>query len=266
MQSLGTRLDYARQRAGLSQTDLARRLGVSQQAVAKWIAEETTPQPARVMAIAGALGVAPEWLLFGTGAPPDALAGDLAREPLPRYALRLLPAEDARGRLRDACVQLSALSAQAAEVLRAQRRARGDVESHLIEVIATGAAKWGWEEIPLNDRRSDLVLLRDGEQAQVEVLATVLHPPARGVGDVLVRLPVPATVRESSAPGGHWLAWPILLGDDQVRVLVLPFARLRGSLVVVSWESPDRPTIRLGGDEVLELMQHLDDFAFDPLA
>ena len=264
MQTFGNRLEYARQRAGLSQTDLARRVGVSQQAVGKWIADETAPQPARVVAIAGALAVAPEWLLFGSGAPPDTLAGDLTREPAARYALRLLPANDPLGRLRDACVELSALSAQAADVLRAQRRARGDVESHLVEVIAAGASKWGWE-ITLNDRRADLVLVRNGDQVQVDILATVLHPPAHGVGDVLVRLPVPAAMRETNAAGGHWVAWPLLLGDDQVRVLTLPVARL-GSLVVVSWEAPERPTIRLGGGEVLELAQYLDQFSFDPLA
>lgn len=63
--TLAKRLVMRRQQAGLSQTDLAARAGVTPQAVQQWEAGKTMPRGKRMSALASALGCSPEWLLFG---------------------------------------------------------------------------------------------------------------------------------------------------------------------------------------------------------
>lgn len=48
--------------AGLTATELARRVGVSRQAVSRWIARLDRPTPARIIVLAGVLGVTRERL------------------------------------------------------------------------------------------------------------------------------------------------------------------------------------------------------------
>jgi transcriptional regulator with XRE-family HTH domain len=103
--SIGDRIRLARKDAGLSQADLAVKVGVSQPSVANW--ESGVHDPRRLMLgkIAGALKVSPEWLASGARSPVEAdkqAAAAYLRRPLrhtPIIALedaaRFLSAPDA---------------------------------------------------------------------------------------------------------------------------------------------------------------------------
>ncbi|MGL4320880.1 MAG: helix-turn-helix domain-containing protein [Paracoccaceae bacterium] len=88
----GDRITWAREAAGLSTADLARRLGVRLTTVDAWENDRAEPRANRLQMMAGMLGVSLRWLLTGEGdgldAPPGetvthpdqrALLGDLAR-------------------------------------------------------------------------------------------------------------------------------------------------------------------------------------------
>ena len=62
---IGRRLKGLRQEAGLSQSALALRMGITQQAIAKWESEKSTPDYHMLVKLADALGVSPD-RLFST--------------------------------------------------------------------------------------------------------------------------------------------------------------------------------------------------------
>lgn len=66
MNSLAKRLRYAREQAGLSQSGLARRVGIRPQAI-QFIEAGEVRRPRNTVEIAMALGVSAEWLLLGKG-------------------------------------------------------------------------------------------------------------------------------------------------------------------------------------------------------
>ena len=61
--TFGERLQALRQRAGMSQEQLAERLGVSRQAVSRWERDETMPETDKVIALADLFGVTTDYLL-----------------------------------------------------------------------------------------------------------------------------------------------------------------------------------------------------------
>lgn len=65
--TLGDRLAAARQTAGLTQADLAARIGVSPDQVHDWENDRTEPRANRIAILAGLLGVSVTWLLTGVG-------------------------------------------------------------------------------------------------------------------------------------------------------------------------------------------------------
>lgn len=67
MQTLAQRLRYARERKGLSQEDLAKLAGTTQQNIQN-IEAGVVKAPRKIGAIAKALGESPAWLQFGTEA------------------------------------------------------------------------------------------------------------------------------------------------------------------------------------------------------
>ncbi|MBI2710467.1 MAG: helix-turn-helix transcriptional regulator [Actinobacteria bacterium] len=69
---LGDLLRTALRVAGLSQTQLAKSVGVSQQTVSKWLTGETQPRPRLINSLAGALGVDPTDLSAALVATEDA--------------------------------------------------------------------------------------------------------------------------------------------------------------------------------------------------
>ena len=82
--TFGDRLAAAREAAGMSQEDLAKRLGVKLATLRKWEDDWAEPRANRLSMIAGLLGVSMSWLITGVGegvdGPEQPVAGDNARE------------------------------------------------------------------------------------------------------------------------------------------------------------------------------------------
>lgn len=72
--SFGERLRRAREAAGLTQVELAERLGIKQNQISQWEADNTGPKRDRLPTLAAAVGASIEWLLSGTGKAPRHVA------------------------------------------------------------------------------------------------------------------------------------------------------------------------------------------------
>lgn len=79
--TLGDRIAAAREAAGLSQQDLAARLGVRKRSLLEWENDRAEPRANRLSTMSGILGVSIVWLMTGQGeglttpvegAPPNA--------------------------------------------------------------------------------------------------------------------------------------------------------------------------------------------------
>lgn len=68
--TIGGRITRARDIAGLSTSQLARRLGVKTQTLQSWEADRSEPRSNRLTMLAGILNVSPSWLLVGLGTSP----------------------------------------------------------------------------------------------------------------------------------------------------------------------------------------------------
>ncbi|QYK43165.1 MAG: helix-turn-helix transcriptional regulator [Paracoccaceae bacterium] len=110
--TFGDRMAGAREAAGLSQEDLARRLGVRLTTVQAWEDDRADPRANRLQMAAGMLGVSIRWLLTGEG---DGLDRPPAQTVLAAEAQEVLTD---LARLRNALVVLSA------DVGRAEKRLR----------------------------------------------------------------------------------------------------------------------------------------------
>ncbi len=81
--TFGDRLAAAREAAGMSQKQLARRVGVKQATVRNWEEDLAEPRANRLTMLCGLLGVSLSWLLTGEGegvdppGEPEDLADDL---------------------------------------------------------------------------------------------------------------------------------------------------------------------------------------------
>lgn len=64
------RLQHARKRAGLTQAEVARAMGITSQAISQWERGEATPEIDRLGRVAKLYEVDPAWLMFGDGDPP----------------------------------------------------------------------------------------------------------------------------------------------------------------------------------------------------
>ncbi|MDR3438981.1 helix-turn-helix transcriptional regulator [Telmatospirillum sp.] len=69
------RIATARKMAGLSQTELGRRVYLSQETIAGYEKEQRQPKFAVVERIAAATNTRPEWIAFGVGPGPDQKSG-----------------------------------------------------------------------------------------------------------------------------------------------------------------------------------------------
>ena len=78
--TLGDRITGAREAAGLSQTELARRLGVRLATIRAWEDDQADPRANKLQMLAGLLGVSIMWLLTGKG---DGLDSPAQNAPLP---------------------------------------------------------------------------------------------------------------------------------------------------------------------------------------
>lgn len=68
--TFGDRMALAREASGLSQAQLAGRLGVKPQTLANWEEDRSAPRANRMQMLAGLLNVSMVWLLSGQGAAP----------------------------------------------------------------------------------------------------------------------------------------------------------------------------------------------------
>lgn len=89
---VGNRVQQARARKAMRQSDLARALGVSRSAVANWESGSARPSSENLGKIALATDCGIDWLATGRGAPTDDLLAcsdvDLVYEPDERALLR----------------------------------------------------------------------------------------------------------------------------------------------------------------------------------
>lgn len=114
--TFGDRLAGAREAAGLSQRDLAQRLGVRLKTVAAWEDDAMDPRANRLQMLAGMLGVSIRWLLTGEGDGLDQPSDQRLLSPGAQEALAELD------RLRAATAMLSADIGQVERRLRAELR------------------------------------------------------------------------------------------------------------------------------------------------
>ena len=111
--TLGDRLAAARDAAGLTQDDLAQRLGVRAKTIRDWENDFKEPRANRLQMLAALLGVSLRWLLTGEGndvSPPEALPIAGAKTKTTLIELRavradLLRTNDRLGRLEKALRQ-----------------------------------------------------------------------------------------------------------------------------------------------------------------
>ena len=102
--TLGGRIVYAREAAGLTGNEVASRLGVAVKTVANWENDRTDPRSNKLSLLAGILGVSPTWLLAGQGAAPRDAAANRGNgrledevERIKKEATRLLQRIDSLG-------------------------------------------------------------------------------------------------------------------------------------------------------------------------
>ena len=90
--TLGERISVARERAGLSQDELARTLAIKAEMLDNWENDAAEPRANRMTLLGGILGVSAGWLLYGIGegvpAPDDAEAPEAVTDA--RIAEKLL--------------------------------------------------------------------------------------------------------------------------------------------------------------------------------
>lgn len=95
--TLGDRITAAREQAGLSQAEAARRLGVRQSTFKAWEADGSEPRANRLQMLSGLLGVSLRWLMTGEGDGPDPEQAGLPNDLRTALGeLRGLAAEQAR--------------------------------------------------------------------------------------------------------------------------------------------------------------------------
>lgn len=97
---IGDRIKGAREKAGMSQSELARKMGIRASSVQEWERNETSPRRHRIKPLAEALEVTPEWLEFGTAPSGSNLklvdAAEKESEPFPSEKYALIPRYEAK--------------------------------------------------------------------------------------------------------------------------------------------------------------------------
>lgn len=74
--NMADRIQSLRKTQGISQEELADRVGVSRQAVSKWESEQSTPDPEKIIALSDYFQVTTDYLLKGIEPVPQAPKGD----------------------------------------------------------------------------------------------------------------------------------------------------------------------------------------------
>ena len=97
---IGDRIKDAREKANISQSELARKMGIKASSVQEWERNETSPRRHRIKPLAEALGVSPQWLEFGTEPEGTVLEfkekTEKESEPFPSDKYALIPRYEAK--------------------------------------------------------------------------------------------------------------------------------------------------------------------------
>ena len=139
--TLREKLIVSRDRAGLSQMELANQLGVSRQAVSRWESGDTTPSVDKLKTLARIYGVSLDWLLKGQGAIHPELASSEQSD----------KDEDGDAAIRFQCPRCRKLSAE----LWAERREARLQTAELREVNTENRRLWQ-ENASLRERLARL--------------------------------------------------------------------------------------------------------------
>ncbi|WP_298493806.1 helix-turn-helix domain-containing protein [uncultured Maritimibacter sp.] len=115
--TFGDRLAAAREKAGMKQKELAKRLGVKVKTLAAWEDDLTEPRANRLQMLSGVLGVSLGWLLTGTG--DGVAAPDDVQELTPDAKDILLEIRELRGDIGETSKRLAALEKRLRRVLEA---------------------------------------------------------------------------------------------------------------------------------------------------
>lgn len=77
--TLGGRLWRAREAVGMSESGLAKALGLKKETLRAWENDRSEPRANKLVTLAGLLNVSPTWLLYGVGDAPtsDTIASEL---------------------------------------------------------------------------------------------------------------------------------------------------------------------------------------------
>lgn len=75
-ETIGCRIGRAREAAGLTAAQAARRLAVKTATWQAWESDRSEPRSNKLIMIAGTLGISPAWLLTGRGEGPTEVAAD----------------------------------------------------------------------------------------------------------------------------------------------------------------------------------------------
>lgn len=100
--TFGDRIEAARTAAGLTQSQLARRLAVKPVTLRAWEEDLSEPRANKLQMMAEVLGVSLTWLLSGKGegvAPPEDPAAEGAVDPEPAFFVALQELRDIRSQM-----------------------------------------------------------------------------------------------------------------------------------------------------------------------
>ena len=104
--TFGDRVAGAREALGMSQPDLAKRLGVKVKTVRGWEDDLSEPRANKLQLLSGVLGVSLMWLLTGEGEGLDGPAAD-REAPVPEIRALLLEIRQIRSEIDDAADRLA---------------------------------------------------------------------------------------------------------------------------------------------------------------
>ncbi|WP_420847997.1 helix-turn-helix domain-containing protein [Nitratireductor luteus] len=110
--TMGGRLSRARDAAGMTVAELARRLGVKSSTIQAWESDRSQPRANRLTMLAGVLNVSLSWLLHGIGASPADESRSELIQSVSANLIRLRRLHDETGRV---IVQIEQELARASE-------------------------------------------------------------------------------------------------------------------------------------------------------
>ncbi|HWV19501.1 MAG TPA: S24 family peptidase [Devosia sp.] len=95
MDTIGTRIRFARKLRGLTQEDIAKHFGISRVSVAQWEGRGNSPEPDKIPALARLLTTTTDWIISAKGdAPAPSDIRDLERAPLEDMELPPPPTDE----------------------------------------------------------------------------------------------------------------------------------------------------------------------------